>query len=102
MYVNEITKHGVPLLFRTPEALKTLNNKTFTRKIKQISLTFTSAKHSVSSMLCSWLVVNCEAKDFSIKLAYSDYSTQLKVNRLRTSLLFHCVANGVKKCLMQI
>ena len=33
--VNEITKHGVPLLFRTPEALKSLNNKTFTRKIEQ-------------------------------------------------------------------
>ena len=33
--INGITKHGVPLLFRTPEALKSLNNKTFTRKIEQ-------------------------------------------------------------------
>ena len=33
--VSEITKHGVTLLFRTPEALKSLNNKTFTRKIEQ-------------------------------------------------------------------
>ena len=46
-------------------------------------------------MLCSWLVVNCKAKDFSIKFAYSDYSTWLKVTRLHTSLLFHCVVNGV-------
>ena len=46
-------------------------------------------------MLCSWLVVNCKAKYDSIKFAYSDYSTWLKVNRLHTSLLFHCVVNGV-------
>ena len=31
-------KIGVPLLFRTPEALKSLNNKTFTRKIEQSDL----------------------------------------------------------------
>ena len=36
--VNEITKHGVPLLFRSPEALKSLNNKTFTRKMEQNDL----------------------------------------------------------------
>ena len=33
--VNKMTKHEVPLLFSTPEALKSLNNKTFTRKIEQ-------------------------------------------------------------------
>ena len=39
--------------------------------------------------------VNCQARDISIKLAYSDYSTWLKVTRLiHTSLLFHCVING--------
>ena len=36
VHVNEITKHGVPLLFRTPKALKSLNNKTFTGKLRQI------------------------------------------------------------------
>ena len=38
--VNEITKHGVPLLFGTPEALKPLNNKTFTRNREQNHLHF--------------------------------------------------------------
>ena len=33
--VNEITKRGAPLLFRALEALKSLNNKTTTRKIEQ-------------------------------------------------------------------
>ena len=33
-------KIGVPLLFRTPEALKSLNNKTLTRKIEQNHLHF--------------------------------------------------------------
>ena len=49
---------------------------------------------SVSSMICSWLVVNCKPKYISIKFAYSDYWTWLKVNRLHTSLLFLCVVNG--------
>ena len=38
--VNKITIHGVPLLFRTPEALKSLNNETLTRKIEQNHLHF--------------------------------------------------------------
>ena len=38
--VNGITKHGVPLLFRTPEALKSLNNRAFTRKIELNDLHF--------------------------------------------------------------
>ena len=53
-----------------------------------------NGNRSVSSMLCSWLVVICKAKYISIKFAYSDYSTWLKVNRLHTSLLFHYVVNG--------
>ena len=28
----------------------------------------------VSSMLCSWLVINCKAKDISIKFGYFDHS----------------------------
>ena len=49
----------------------------------------------MASILCSSVFVNCKAKDISIKFAYSDYSTWLRVNRLiHTSLLFHCVVNG--------
>ena len=55
------------------------------------SLTFTSAKRSKSSISRRSVFVNCKAKDFSIKFAYSDYSAWLNV----TSLLFHCVVNGV-------
>ena len=50
----------------------------------------------MSSISHRSVFVNCKAKDISIKFAYSDYSTWLKVNRLiHTSLLFHCVVNGV-------
>ena len=40
MDVNETTKHGVPLLFRSPEALKSLNNKTLICKIEKNDLHF--------------------------------------------------------------
>ena len=51
---------------------------------------------SISSISRRSAFVNCKAKDFSIKFVYSDYLTWLRVTRLiHTSLLFHCVVNGV-------
>ena len=88
--VNEITKRGAPLLFRALEALKSLNNKNNHAQDRAKSLTFTSAKRSVSSISCRSAFVNCKAKDISIKFAYSDYSTWLKVNKLIIAFISLC------------
>ena len=56
--VNEIAKHRVPLLFGTPEALKSLNNKTFTRKMEQI-------KYDLHLLVPSVLFPQCFVVDWS-------------------------------------
>ena len=75
MDVSEITKHGVPLLFRTPEALKSLNNKTLC-KIEQNDLHF--------------LVPSVP----SLRFLAGQHSSTVKQKIFRLSLLFPIIQHG--------